>query len=253
MILIGNWKMAPEKERDAVTLFKKTLAIARTYKKIHFVSVVPSLHFPSLVKQKQTTLSLGLQSVASSDAIAQTGRIGAGMAKSYGARYAIAGHSERRAQGETDDDVRDQVTLLLQKKIIPIVCVGEKERDAHGWYLSMVKEQVEKAIKDRTAAQVKQMIIAYEPVWAIGSAAVREATALECREMIIFIRRIIADMYTEKDAQKVVIIYGGSVDENNVDTFVTEGGAQGFLVGRVSLDPRRFGVLAKRLATSIKA
>lgn len=248
MILIGNWKMAPEKQTDAITLFKKTLALARTYKSITFVSCVPSFHLPFLAKQSQKTLSLGGQDISGSTEIAHTGLVNAGMLKSYGGSYCIVGHSEQRALGKTDEQVSTEIQTLLQKKIIPIICVGERERDAHGWYLSAVKEQVEKALSGLTPSQVKSLIIAYEPVWAIGKHAVREATPLECREMVIFIRRIIADSFGEKESQKVTIVYGGSVNETNATSFVTEGGVQGFLVGRISIEPTRFGKLAKQLS-----
>ncbi len=248
VLLVGNWKMAPEKALDALSLAKKTLALARQYKKITFVSCVPAIHLPSLSKQIKTTLHLGVQQVAASAEIAQTGLVSVGMAKSYGATYAIVGHSESRARGESDDMVRDIAVSLLQKKITPIVCVGERERDTHGWYLSTVKEQVEKVITAIPKAQLKSLVIAYEPIWAIGKNAAREATALECREMVIFIRKVIADAIGEKESQKVTILYGGSVNEINAASFITEGAAQGFLVGRVSLDSKRFGMLAKQIA-----
>lgn len=248
ILLVGNWKMAPEKAIDAISLGKKTLAIARTYKKIKIVSCVPAIHLPFLSKQIKTTLSLGAESVAPSVEIAQTGLVSAGMLRSYGAQYCIVGHSESRSRGETDDMVAQSVQLLLQKKIVPIVCVGERERDAHGWYLSAVKDQVEKVVSVLQKAQLKQLVIAYEPIWAIGAHALREATAVECREMVIFIRKVIADIVGEKESQKVTILYGGSVNEQNASSFITEGGAQGFLVGRVSLDARRFGLLAKNIA-----
>lgn len=240
--------MAPEKALDALSLAKKTLALARTYKKITFVSCIPSIHLPFLTKQIKTTLSFGGQEVSSSTEVAQTGLVSAGMLKSYGAQYSIVGHSESRARGESDDMVREATLLLLQKKITPIVCVGERERDAHGWYLSTVKEQVEKVVSAIPKAQLKSLVIAYEPLWAIGKNAVREASPAECREMVIFIRKVIADTVGEKEAQKVTILYGGSVNETNAANFITEGAAQGFLVGRVSLDAKRFGMLAKHIA-----
>lgn len=248
VLLVGNWKMAPEKALDAVSLAKKTLALARQYKKITFVSCVPAIHLAPLSKQIKSTLHLGAQHVASSGEVAQTGLVSVGMLRSYGATYCIVGHSESRARGESDDMVRDATLLLLQKKITPIVCVGERERDAHGWYLSTVKEQVEKVISALPKAQLKSLVIAYEPVWAIGKNAAREATALECREMVIFIRKVIADAVGEKESQKVTILYGGSVNETNAASFITEGSAQGFLVGRVSLDIKRFAMLAKQVA-----
>jgi triosephosphate isomerase len=249
ILLIGNWKMAPEKSTEALALGKKTLDIARAYKKnLKTVICVPSIHLPMLVKNIKNTLFIGGQSISSNVEIAQTGLISAGMLKSYGASYCLVGHSESRARGETDVQVLEATNLLLQKKIIPVICVGEKERDAQGWYLSTVKEQVEKIILGVPKASLKNMVFAYEPIWAIGSNAAREATVVECREMIIFIRKVIADVTDQKTANSVSILYGGSVNEQNAASFIVEGSANGLLVGRVSLDSKKFGILAKSLA-----
>lgn len=248
ILLIGNWKMAPEKATEALTLAKKTQALAKQYKKITFVSAVPAVHLAPLAKQVKTTLSFAGQSAAASPEIAQTGLVSPGMLKTYGATYCIVGHSESRARGESDDAVAEAVTALLQKGLTPVVCVGERERDDHGWYLSTVKDQVEKVVTQVPKGKLGRLVIAYEPIWAIGKDALREATPLECREMVIFIRKVIADIAGEKDAQKVVILYGGSVNETNAFSFLAEGTAQGFLVGRVSLDAKRFGALAKSIA-----
>ena len=206
--VIGNWKMAPEKHQEALTLFKKTLLLSKAYKKITFISCVPFIHLPFLARYKQKSILLGAQDTAASAEVAQTGLIGTSMLASYGAKYCIVGHSEARQRGDADEHIAEKVQSLFQKKITPIVCVGEKERDAHGWYLSAVKDQVEKIVSTLSPQQVQRLIIAYEPVWAIGKNAVRVATPLECREMIIFIRRIIADAVGEKEAQKVHIVYG---------------------------------------------
>lgn len=249
ILLVGNWKMAPEKAVDALSLAKKTLAIAKTYKKsIQTVICVPSIHVPFLTKNIKNTLSIGSQMVSTNTEIAQTGLISAGMLKSYGASYCISGHSESRSRGETDADVLGSTNLILQKGLVPIVCVGEKERDAHGWYLSNVKSQVETVVLGIPKAQLKKMVFAYEPIWAIGNNAAREATVSECREMIIFIRKVISDVTDTKTANSVKILYGGSVNEQNAPNFILEGGADGLLVGRVSLDAKRFGLLAKVLS-----
>jgi triosephosphate isomerase len=114
--------------------------------------------------------------------------------------------------------------------------------------LSSVKEQVEKIVSNIPRNQIKSLIFAYEPIWAIGSAAAREATVDESREMIIFIRKVIADAVDEKIANSISILYGGSVNEQNASSFISLGGADGLLVGRTSLDAKRFGLLAKTLA-----
>lgn len=241
--------MAPEKSLQAADLVKKTNDIAKQYKKTLTMIICPPYIFLSTVlKNTKVPLLVGAQGVAGSDAAAQTGLISAAMLKDTGAHYVIIGHSEMRARGDSNTDVKEQLSRLFEKKLTPILCIGEKTRDAQGWYLSEVKEQLEVALGDINPAQIKKVIIAYEPVWAIGAKAERAATPLECREMTIFIRKFLSDKYGEKIAKTVAILYGGSADEYNAQSFVAEGGAQGFLVGRVSLDPKRFASLAKSIS-----
>ena len=248
IFLIGNWKMAPEKPQQAIDLAKKTLAIAKTYKKsVTTIACVPFVHIATIAKQVKS-LTIGAQSVASSIEVAQTGLVSAAMLKGHGAGYCIVGHSEARARGEGDQEVAQQTMRLLEKGIAPIICIGERERDQQGWYLSVVKEQLESVLATIPDSAIKKIMIAYEPVWAIGKNAIREATPAECLEMVIFIRKILADHVGEKAAAKVPILYGGSVDERNAQQFISEGGAQGLLVGRVSLEPKRFGAIAASIS-----
>ncbi len=249
ILLVGNWKMAPNKDTEAINLAKKISLSAKAYKKsITTVVCAPAIHLPALIKNIKTNVCFGGQSVAPSEEIAQTGLINSAMLKSYGANHCIVGHSEVRARGENDEQILASTVSLLQKNITPIVCVGEKERDGHGWYLSSVKEQVEKVVLGVAKNQVKKLVFAYEPVWAIGKNAAREATVAESREMIMFIRKVIADIKDEKTAKNINILYGGSVNEQNAPAFILEGGAQGLLVGRVSLDAKRFTSLMKALS-----
>ena len=249
LYLIGNWKMAPEKNTQAVDLIKKTTEVAKLYKKtLTTIICPPSVFVPLAAKTIKIPLLIGSQGVAGSVVVAQTGKVSASMLKDSGANYCIIGHSEMRARGDSNTDVKEQLSRLLEKKIIPIVCIGEKTRDAQGWYLSEIKEQLETAFADIAALQAKKIIIAYEPVWAIGASAARPASPAECREMMLFIRKFLSDKYDEKTAKAMVIVYGGSADEFNARSFVDEGGAQGFLVGRVSLEPKRFAALAKNIS-----
>ncbi len=248
-LLIGNWKMAPDTAVQAASLAKATATIARTYKKsLSVIVAVPSIHLAAVTKAAKN-LPLAGQTIAPTMAVASTGLVSASMLKGAKAGYCIVGHSESRARGETNEIVREQIDCLFEKKIIPILCVGEKERDAQGWYLSVIKDQLESAFADVPKATLKRVVVAYEPVWAIGAQATREATPAECQEMIIFIRKIIADLYDEKVAASIKVLYGGSVSETNAYSFVTDGGADGLLVGRVSLEPKRFAKLAQSIST----
>lgn len=240
--------MAPDTAVQAVALAKATNTIARTYKKsVAVIACIPHTHLAGVSKAVKA-LSLGAQSVAPVTTVASTGMISAAMVKAAGATYSLVGHSESRAYGDTNEIVKEQLNRLLEKKLVPILCVGEKERDAHGWYLSVIKDQLESALQDVPKATLKRTVIAYEPVWAIGVNATREATPVECREMVIFIHKIIADLYDEKTSKSIPVLYGGSVDESNAGTFVREGGADGLLVGRVSLEPKRFVKIAESIS-----
>ncbi len=247
ILIVGNWKMAPEKTIDAQRLAKTTLSLSKKYKKnLSIVTCPPFIHISSVSKISKS-LKLGAQTVSPSVDIAQTGAISAGMLKSFGVSYCIVGHSESRTKGETNEIVAQQTLRLLEKKITPIICIGERERDHQGWYLSEVKDQLEAVLSVIPKTAIKNVVIAYEPVWAIGAGAQREATVLECREMIIYIRKIIADHFGVKVGDAISILYGGSVDEKNAKNFIIEGKAQGHLVGRVSLDTKRFTALVRSL------
>lgn len=248
MILVGNWKMAPEKKEQALSLAKDTLAFARKYKNNIQTIICPSfVHLGTIQKYVKEPLYLGAQNVSEAEVVSNTGLVSAGQLSSMEVSYVIVGHSEVRLRGDTNENIILKTQKVLEKKMIPIVCIGEKQRDAQGWYLSEIKDQIDILLSNLTKNSFKKVILAYEPVWAIGESAEREATPLECREMVIYIRKMINDIYGAKFAQGVKILYGGSVNENNARRFVDEGDVDGLLVGRVSLDAKRFGGLMKSL------
>ncbi len=247
-LLVANWKMAPEIPKQAVALAKATATIAKNHKKtLSIIACVPVIHMHT-VKSSAKTLLVGAQNVSVATSVASTGQISASMLKGATAEYCLVGHSECRAIGETNELIKEKIDRLLEKKIQPILCIGERERDSHGWYLSTIKDQVETALMGISKAALKRIVIAYEPVWAIGATADREATPAECLEMTMFIRKLITDLYDDKSARSMVVLYGGSVSEENAAPFVLEGGVQGLLVGRASLDAKRFAKLASRIA-----
>lgn len=248
-LLIANWKLAPDNYLKAEALAKATAKSAKAYKKsIETIVCAPAIYLMALTKALKTSLVLGGQTVSSFTDGGHTGDTAASMLRAAGAQYCIVGHSEVRASGVTNADTNTQIQHLHSAKITPILCVGEAERDTQGFYLSTIKDQLEVAFDGVPVAQIKKLVIAYEPVWAIGKNAVREATPEECREMIIYIRKIIATLYDTKLATQVTIIYGGSVSETNADLFIEQGDAQGLLVGRVSTDAKRFAKLIDVIA-----
>ncbi len=242
-IIIGNWKMNPLTLKEAEKLFG---ILARTVlaRKTEVVICPPILYFNNL-KKITKKISLGAQDAFYEEKGAYTGEISAGMLVNMGAKYVILGHSERRVMGESNMDVNKKIKASLTAGLIPILCVGEKERDENHGYLNIVKMQIEECLAGIVKSSVSKIVIAYEPVWAIGKNAIREASPEEYREMSIFFRKILSDKFGSKMIEDVRIIYGGSVHPENAESFLKEGGADGFLVGRDSLDAKKFGEIIK--------
>ncbi len=239
-IIIGNWKMNPADSKNALKIFGDIKKGAKKFPNITTVIAPPAIFIPQLKSSITQTCLLGAQDAHFDDTGAYTGTISAKMLKNFNVSYCIVGHSEVRARGDNDEIVNKKILSILKNGMSPILCVGEKTRTDDHWHFHIVKEQIEKAFVGISKNFLKKIVIAYEPVWAIGQNAIREATPEECREMIIFIRRVLADMYTAKDAQTISILYGGSVSVENCLIFLKDGNIDGFLVGRESLNPKHF-------------
>jgi triosephosphate isomerase len=239
-IVVANWKMNPQSKKEAEIIFKNVSFIIKNLKKIDVIVCPPFPYLYLKDKIKNKKLKLGSQDVFYEKEGSYTGEISIDMLKNFGVEYVIVGHSERRMVGDTNEIVNKKILISLKSKINPIFCVGENNRDTNGFYLSFIKKQIEEGLKGVAKPQVKNIIIAYEPIWAIGSNALRVATPSEFLEIRIFIKKVIADMYDVKTANEVKIIYGGSVNPLNAESFIKEGGALGLLVGRDSLNKKKF-------------
>lgn len=245
-LIVGNWKMAPQKAKEAEKMFKGIQKTAHSLKHVETVICPPAVYLAQLgALVTNRTCVLGAQDVSADTDAPHTGEISAPMVFDIRARYVILGHSERRARGETDELVRDKVKTVLQYPLSPIVCVGEVVRDDAGVWVRTLKKQVQSVIRELSDEELSRVVIAYEPVWAIGAKAKRAATATECRDAIGIVRQAIADSASQERARKMAILYGASVDADNASGFLTEGGANGLLSGRISLDPKGFGQLVK--------
>ncbi len=244
-IVIANWKMNPQSQKEAEVLFKAVSLSGKNLKKNKII-ICPS--FPHLFifkKLKSKKILLGAQNVATESEGAKTGEISPLILKDMGVLYVIVGHSERRQMGENDEIINKKILNLLKNKMVPILCVGEKKRDHDGFYLSYVREQIKSCLNGVSSLNMKNIIIAYEPIWAISSSKEREATASEFTEMKIFIKKTLSDLYSGKIAHSIPIIYGGSVNPLNAQSFVLQGEADGLLVGRDSLNAKKFEAIIK--------
>jgi triosephosphate isomerase len=242
-LIVANWKMNPVSLREAEVIFNGISIEAKDAKNIDIV-VCPPFPFLSISsKNKVKNIIKGAQNIFYETAGAYTGQVSPKMISSLGAKYVILGHSESRLLGDTNEIINKKILASIKSKISPILCIGENIRDTHGEYLSFIKNQIHECLISVSKTQIKNIVIAYEPIWAIGDKALREATVDEFIEIRIFIKRTIADIYGIKVANEINIIYGGSVHKENARTFVLDGEAGGLLVGRDSLIPKKFGAI----------
>ncbi len=238
-IIIGNWKMNPSSGKEAENLFKNLLKNKINKSKAEIVICPPALYLERLYKSSKK-ISLGVQNIYFGGEGATTGEISANMAENSGAKYVILGHSERRAMGEAEDIINKKIKTAFYVGLIPILCVGEKQRDESHDHFNLIKTQLEGALSGVTKSSLSKLIIAYEPVWAIGDKALREARPMEFMEISIFIRKVLSDKFGVAAGSEPRIIYGGSVNPGDAEGFLRDGKADGLLVGRASLDPKRF-------------
>lgn len=162
-----------------------------------------------------------------------TGEVSALQLRDLHTEYVIIGHSERRAMGETDEQVQKKVVAALKNKLTPIVCIGERERDTQGSFFSLIEKQLKAVAQVLGASDIKKVVFAYEPIWAIGTG--KTATAADVKEMQLFLFTVLTKLFDKPTAQKVMLLYGGSVKPDNARELNTEGGMNGFLVGGASL------------------
>ncbi len=197
----------------------------------------------------RSRIASGVQNIFVEDAGSHTGEITAPQAASCGAGYVIVGHSERRKMGETDDLVTKKAFSAIRNGLTAIVCVGETERDTHGKYLAFLKDQLAHSLATISGAELKKLVIAYEPVWEIGAAAAMSPGQIH--ETSIYIRKVLSDLYDPILVAKMPVLYGGSVNVQNARAILKDGEVDGLLIGRESVVARDFIAIAK-IANELK-
>ena len=236
--------MNPFSLKESEKLFADVVKSISDIKKTEIVICAPFVYLEKL-KKVSKKISLGAQDVFWGEMGAYTGEISAEMLYDIGARYVIVGHSERRAMGENNNDVNKKIKSALSAGLRPILCAGENIRDKNHNYFNLIKIQLIECLKGISKNSISKVIIAYEPIWAISSTFDRkDATPDDSREMAIFIRKILSDKFGS-EASKVRVIYGGSVNEKDAEDFLKNGGVDGLLSGRASLDAKKFSKIVK--------
>ncbi|GMB09069.1 triose-phosphate isomerase [Thermolongibacillus altinsuensis] len=239
-IIAGNWKMHKTLS-EALSFVEEVKNAVPSAEKVDSVVCAPALFLERLVEAtKGTDLKIGAQNMHFEDQGAFTGEISPVALKDLGVTYVIIGHSERREMfAETDETVNKKVLAAFKHGLVPIVCCGEtlEERES-GKTNEVVAAQVEKALEGLTEEQTKQVVIAYEPIWAIGTG--KSSTAEDANEVCGHIRAVIAKKFSQEAANAIRIQYGGSVKPNNIKEFLAQEHIDGALVGGASLEPQSF-------------
>lgn len=239
-IIAGNWKMY--KTMDETLTFVELLDDFAP-KNVEAVLCVAYTNLIILKRYLNKEVKIGSQNIHWDTSGAFTGEISPLMLQELNVKYAIIGHSERRQMfGETDLTVNKKVVAAIKHNITPIICVGEKlEERELGKTDEIVKNQIEKALKGLPFEQASNLVIAYEPIWAIGTG--ESSTADAANGVIGFIRKTIANQFDGNVADQIRIQYGGSVNPDNIEAFMEQPEIDGALVGGASLDPEDFKAL----------
>ena len=224
-------------------MFDATKKVAEKCPAISLIVAPPALYLRDLASgYRGKRISFAIQNAHAEASGAYTGEISLAQARDAGASYVLVGHSERRAMGETDEDTQKKVSAALKAKMTPILCVGESLRAQGGEHFNIVAEQLRVGLRDVPPEKITKVILAYEPVWAIGGETTMSPR--DMHTMAIFIRKTIVGIYGDV-GHKVKILYGASVGEKNASAMVREAHVHGFIVGHVSTDAERFAALLK--------
>jgi triosephosphate isomerase len=237
-LIIGNWKMKIKDSVQAEHSFKIISEAAYGLQKSQAVICPSIVHLSNLQSLTHDYCKLGAQDVFWESAGAYTGMVSAAQITDAGASYVLLGHSELRALGETDGMVAKKLSALAGSKIMPVVLVGERERDDQGQYIDEVRSQVRAIFSGIEESVMQKVIIAYEPIWAISTNADgRVCTPEQCAEMVQIIQTELEVVVPGIHPQ---YLYGGSANRDNAQSFLMEGGVSGLVPGSASLDPDHF-------------
>ena len=244
-IIAGNWKMnkTPSETKAFAEQFK---AILPKTKWCDIVVCVPTVDLSAAVRAfKDSRIAVGAENVYFEKSGAYTGEISADMLADLGVRYVIVGHSERRALfGETDEIVNKKVLAALEAGLNPIICVGESlaQREM-GVTMELIALQVKSALAGVSAEQMRRCVIAYEPIWAIGTG--KTATADQAEEVCAAIRKVVGELYGADAAKALTVQYGGSMNPKNAEELLSKPDVDGGLIGGASLKADQFAVIVE--------
>ncbi len=256
ILIVANWKMNLQTLVEAKTLFNSIKKGIKNVKNacpvgsrrlsfgVEAVICPPFVYLPEF-KTTGSKLKLGAQDCFYEEKGAYTGEISPIMLKNLGCQYVILGHSERRKYfRETDEIINKKLKAAIRAKLKPIFCVGEnREERERGETQMVLKCQIENGLKGIKKREITNLVLAYEPVWAVGTG--KPCSTNEAQTMSLFLRKIVAKNYSSSVAKNLSVLYGGSVNGKNAKDYVLGAGMSGFLIGGASLDAKEFVKIIK--------
>lgn len=258
ILIVANWKMNPNSADEAEELSRAVQQGAHGLKNVEVVLCPPFVYLEKLISASASAKGYGGLAFGSQDCFyeqkgAYTGAVSPAMLKDIGCEYVIVGHSERKQHfGEINETINKKVKAALKAGLKVVLCIGEDTRDTFDssghWTHEIdpnLKEQLAAALLGVKKLQIQNIVVAYEPVWAIGTG--NPATPDDVLSAKIFVRKIISNLYNRKEADKVRVLYGGSTDRKNAASFIKDGQADGLLVGGASLDKEEFVEMIKNI------
>ena len=241
-VIAGNWKMnkTPSETKEFMTQLKAIMPRGRW---CDVALCVPAVDIPAAVRAvRETRVGIGAENCNANPSGAYTGEIATNMLTDAGCKYVIIGHSERRAMGETDADVNAKVLAALEAGLTPIMCCGETlEQRESGITTEWITMQIKLGLQGVSEDKIRKVIIAYEPIWAIGTG--RTATPEQAEEVCEHIRVVVRKLYGSKNARATTILYGGSMNEKNAYELLAQPDIDGGLIGGASLKAADFAVI----------
>ena len=238
-VIAGNWKMnkTPSETKEFMSKLKTIMPKGRW---CDVALCVPAVCIPAAVRaMRETPVGIGAENCNAKASGAYTGEIATNMLVDAGCKYVIIGHSERRAMGETDADVNAKVLAALEAGLVPIMCCGETlEQRESGITEEWIAMQIKLGLTGVSEEKIRKVIIAYEPIWAIGTG--RTATPEQAEEVCENIRAVVRKLYSSKNARAISILYGGSMNEKNAFELLAQPDIDGGLIGGASLVPEKF-------------
>ncbi len=245
-LIIANWKCNPETLKEARSLFNSVKDGLKNMTDVDTVICPPFVYISNL-QQTTGNLKLGAQDSFWEKSGAFTSGVSPNQLSDLGCQYVILGHSERRIYfGDTDEIINKKIKSAIFAGLKPVFCIGETEIEKKkGETERALENQIKKGLSGVSEKEMENIVIAYEPVWAIGTG--NPCSTDETKKSVLFIRKLISDLYPEVKTDNLRILYGGSVNSQNVGDYFTKSGVEGFIIGGASLKPEDFIKIIKTL------